>query len=76
MVKDHTLALNSPGQANNNVTLSLPKTFNPGNDITPPIYRDHLLFFENLQRPYECTENGSGIQRAQSRPAYWQGRPL
>jgi len=39
----------------------LPKTFNPDNEITPPIYVDHLLFSETLTKPYQCPEHPSGI---------------
>jgi AraC family transcriptional regulator len=40
---------------------SLPRSFNPDNEITPPVYNDHFLFSENLKRPYECPEYPSGI---------------
>lgn len=39
----------------------LPTSFNPANEITPPVYIDHFLFSENLKRPYECPEYPSGI---------------
>jgi len=39
----------------------LPKTFNPDNEITPPIYVDHFLFSEVLHKPYQCAEHPSGI---------------
>ena len=37
----------------------MPETFNFGNEITPPVYTDHFLFAEMLQRPYECPESPS-----------------
>ncbi|HVU56123.1 MAG TPA: AraC family transcriptional regulator [Puia sp.] len=40
---------------------ALPKTFNPDNEITPPIYVDHFLFSEVLRKPYQCPEHPSGI---------------
>ncbi|HEY4151164.1 MAG TPA: AraC family transcriptional regulator [Chitinophagaceae bacterium] len=40
---------------------SLPTSFNPENELTPPVYPDHFLFSENLQRPYECPEHPSGL---------------
>jgi AraC-like DNA-binding protein len=40
---------------------ALPATFNPDNEITPPVYADHFLFSEILKRPYECPEHPSGI---------------
>ncbi|HLZ89869.1 MAG TPA: AraC family transcriptional regulator, partial [Puia sp.] len=39
----------------------LPKSFNSNNEITPPVYSDHVLFFEQLQRPYECPEHPANI---------------
>jgi AraC-like DNA-binding protein len=39
----------------------LPKTFNPDNEITPPVYTEHFLFSEVLHRPYQCPEHPSGI---------------
>ncbi|HEY8969556.1 MAG TPA: AraC family transcriptional regulator [Puia sp.] len=39
----------------------LPKTFNPDNEITPPIYVDHFLFSEILKKPYQCPGHPSGI---------------
>ena len=43
------------------VVQSLPKSFNPENGITPPVYPDHFLFAQELQRPYECPEYPAGI---------------
>jgi len=39
--------------------LPLPRSFS--NEITPPEYSDHYLFFEQLQRPYECPEHPANI---------------
>jgi AraC-like DNA-binding protein len=39
----------------------LPKTFNPDNGITPPVYVDHFLFSEILKKPYQSPEHPSGI---------------
>ena len=40
---------------------SLPASFNVTNEPTPPVYSDHFLFSEKLQRPYECPEYPSGM---------------
>jgi AraC family transcriptional regulator len=40
---------------------SLPTSFNVTNEPTPPVYSDHFLFSEKLQRPYECPEHSSGL---------------
>jgi hypothetical protein len=40
---------------------SLPTSFHVKNEPTPPIYSDHFLFSEKLQRPYECPEHPSGL---------------
>lgn len=42
-------------------SLRLPKTFHAGTEITPPVYTDHFLFTEKLDRPYECPEFPSAI---------------
>ena len=39
----------------------MPETFNPRNEITPPVYNDHFLFAGQLQRAYECPECPSNI---------------
>jgi len=39
----------------------MPETFNFTGEITPPVYNDHFLFAEHLQRPYECPECPSNI---------------
>jgi AraC-like DNA-binding protein len=39
--------------------LPLPRSFS--NEITPPEYSDHYLFYEQLQRPYECPERPANI---------------
>jgi len=39
--------------------LPLPRSFS--NEITPPEYADHYLFFERLERPYECAEHPANI---------------
>lgn len=39
----------------------MPETFNFRSEITPPVYNDHFLFAEELQRPYECPEWPSNI---------------
>lgn len=43
------------------VVQSLPRSFNPENEITPPVYGDHFLFAEDLQRPYACAEFPAGM---------------
>ena len=43
------------------VVQSLPKSFNPENEITPRVYTDHFLFAEELRRPYACAEYPAGI---------------
>ena len=43
------------------IAQTLPKSFNPENEITPPVYTDHLLFAEELRRAYECAEYPAGI---------------
>lgn len=40
---------------------SLPTSFNVTNAPTPPVYSDHFLYSEQLQRPYECPERPSGM---------------
>jgi len=39
----------------------MPEMFNSLNEITPPVYNDHYLYAEHLQRPYECSECPSNI---------------
>lgn len=39
----------------------MPATFNFRDEITPPVYNDHFLFAEQLQRPYECPECPANI---------------
>jgi AraC-like DNA-binding protein len=39
----------------------LPKAFNPDKEITPPVYRDHYLFADEVRGPYECAEFPAGI---------------
>ncbi|GGA85826.1 AraC family transcriptional regulator [Puia dinghuensis] len=39
----------------------LPKSFNVDNEIIPPDYSDHFLFFEELQRSYDCPEHPANI---------------
>jgi AraC family transcriptional regulator len=41
--------------------LPLPSSFNAAGEITPPVYMDHFLFSEELNRPYECPEHPAGI---------------
>ena len=43
------------------VVQPLPKSFNPDNEITPPVYRDHFLFAEELRERYESAEFPAGI---------------
>ncbi|HEV9035480.1 MAG TPA: AraC family transcriptional regulator, partial [Puia sp.] len=43
------------------VVQSLPRSFNPDNEITPPVYSDHFLFAEQLRQRYECAEYPAGI---------------
>src|ERR1700722_8649054 len=39
----------------------LPKSFNVGNEITPPVYTDHFLFTEEVRESYECAEYPAAI---------------
>lgn len=39
----------------------LPVSFNPANEITPPVYPDHFMFAEVLSGPYEAPGHPAGI---------------
>ena len=43
------------------IVRTLPRSFNINNEITPPVYDEHVLYFKSLKKPYESAEYPSGI---------------